>query len=355
MSSFRNLFLKVSTKEQILFARNLSLMSKSGMPIIEALKMISQQTQSGSLRRILKSVIQDVENGQFLSTSLEKYEGVFGTLFINIVEVGETAGTLPENLGFLAEELKKKQELKGKIVNALIYPAIIIVTTLGLVGLLSFFVFPKILPIFSSLRVQLPLSTRIVIAANAFITHNWLEILGGLVIVWFGMVGLLRLPPVRYGYDRFMLLLPVVGTMNKNIQMTVLARTLGLLLKSGVKIVEALSITSDIMPNVVYQRSLSKAAEAVKSGGGIGKYLATQPKLIPLMFSQMIDMSEAAGSLDATLQYLSEYYEAEVDEATKTLISVLEPMLMVVMGGMVGFISISIILPIYSISQNIIH
>lgn len=352
MSKLSNLFLSVPIKEQILFARNVSLMSKSGIPIVNSLNMIQQQSNSRGLRTVLTTLIVDVENGQFLSTSLKRFEKIFGALFVNVIRVGEASGTLSENLGFLADELKKKQLLRSKIMSAMLYPIIIVVTTFALSGVLTFVVFPKILPIFDSFNVTLPLSTRIVIASNRLVLHYWPFLILGFIVLVLGGWFLFRIPSVKYAVHRMMLRIPVLGPMAKSIQMAIFARTLSLLLHSGVKIVEALTITSEIMPNLVYQRALIAASEQVKAGSPLGKYLAAYPKLFPMMFSQMLDVSETAGTLDSTLAYLSDYYEAEVDETTRNLVALLEPLLMLVMGGLVGFLAISIILPIYSISQN---
>ncbi|HEY1074646.1 MAG TPA: type II secretion system F family protein [Patescibacteria group bacterium] len=344
--------MKVPIKEQILFARNISLMSRSGIPILQSLHLVAQQTASPGMRKVLTVLITDVENGQFLSTSLKKFESVFGSLFINIVRIGETSGTLSENLGFLADELKKKNELRGKILSAMMYPIIIVITTILLMAILTFAVFPKILPIFESFQVPLPLTTRIVIGSNKIMLAYWPYILIGILVVvglWFLLI---RLPRFRFLFQMFLIRLPIIGPLTMSIQMAIIARTMALLLKSGVKIVEALLITGDIVPNLVYRQLIAAAGEQVKAGSPLGRYFANYPQYVPLMFSQMLDVSETAGTMDATLLYLSDYYEAEVDETTRNFVSLLEPLLMLTMGGAVGFIAISIILPIYSISQN---
>ncbi len=341
----------VSSKEQILFARNLSLMTRSGMPILESLHMMERQARSGAMKKILASVIADVENGQFLSTSLNRYEKSFGSLFINIIRIGEASGTLSENLGFLADELKKKQELRSKITGALIYPTIILLTTIALVLVLMFEVFPKILPIFKSFKVKLPLSTRILISSNEFLLKNWLALLIGFIIFVVICTLLMRIKSIRYTVQRAMIATPVVGSLIVTVHMALFARTLAVLLKSGTKIVESLDITAEIIPNLVFHKALVGATEQVKSGAPLGKYLSQFPHFFPVMFSQMVEVSESAGTLDSTLAYLSDYYESELDDATRVLVSLLEPLLMITMGGMVGFIVLSILVPIYSISN----
>ncbi len=347
------LFFSVPIKEQILFTRNLAIMSQSGMPLLEGLHMMQKQTRNNSMRKILASVIINVENGQFLSTSLKKYESIFGSLFINIIQIGETGGVLAENLAYLSEELKKKQQLRSKIFGALAYPIIIVITTIALVAVLTFMVFPKILPIFKSFNVKLPISTRIVIGTNTFLLAKWPIILGlviGLLVIgWL----LSRIRAVKFAMHRSIIYVPVIGPFTRSVEMSILSRTFGLLMKSGVKIVEALLITADVMPNLAYKKAVQKAADQIKAGAPLGKYFESNPHLFPIMFSQMVEMSEAAGTLDTTLAYLGQYYEEELDEGTKNMVALLEPMLLLFMGGIVGFMAISIILPIYSISQTV--
>ncbi len=353
MSKSGSFFLRVPVKEQILFARNISLMVRSGMPLLDSLYMIEQQTQSRSMHKVLQSVIDDLENGQFLSTGLKKFEGALGSLFINIIRVGESSGTLSENLELLAVELKKRQMLTSKILNAMLYPIIILVTTLGLTSVLMFLIFPKILPVFSTLNVILPLSTRVLIKTHAFFTHYWLAVILSITSFVIAFRLTLNIGSFRFFIHRFFLHIPILGPLFRSVQVAMFARTFAVLLKSGTKIVEALGITSEVMPNLVYRQITRGAADQVRVGAPLGKYLQGYPKLFPKMFSQMVEVSETAGTLETTLNYLSDYYEQEVDETAKNMISLLEPLMMVFMGGLVGFISISIILPIYSLGQTI--
>lgn len=343
----------VPAKEQILFVRNLSLLSKSGLPLLSSLKLIQKQTTSRGLKKVLTQLSIDVENGQFLAMSLKKFEYTFGPLFVNVVKIGEASGTLVDNLEFLATELKKKQLLRGKIMSAMMYPLIIILATTALVGLLTFVIFPKILPIFANLNITLPVATRILIAFHGFATAHWLSSLLVLIVGGIGVSFALRVAPIRALFDRALLSVPVLGSLIQSIQVAIISRTLALLLKSGVKIVEALTITAGVTTNVTFERILTEAAQQVTMGEPLGVYLQKYPKVFPGMFSQMLEVGETAGTLDTTLAYLSDYYESEVDEVTRNLVSLLEPLLMIVMGGIVAFMAMAILLPIYSISQTI--
>lgn len=353
IKKINHFFLRVSTQNQIIFVKHLGVMVKAGMPILNSLMMIQKQTKSKSLFKILQQIIIDVDNGQFLSASLEQFHYVFGDLFINIIRVGEASGTLIENLNFLAEELEKKQDLRRKIKGALIYPIIVLTATIGIVSLLVFFVFPKILPRFQDMSFELPLTTRILIGINNFILANWLFIVLGLFVFFIATWFLLKIKIIKYYYHFFLLEVPLVGSMIQNVNMANFTRSFGVLLKSGVKIVESLGITSGALSNLVYKKELERAADEITKGEQISKYFFKKEKLFPIMLAQMIEVGENTGNLSETLFYLAEFYEKEVDSLTKNLASVLEPVLLLVMGVIVGFVALSIITPIYSLTQSL--
>lgn len=345
--------IKASPKEQIVFARNMALMIKSSIPLLSCLKLMEEQTRSSGMKKILASVRTDVENGQLLSASFKKFEAGLGRLFISVIQVGEASGTLADNLSLLADELKKKQVLKGKVLNAMIYPSVIVAISFGLIFLLLFFVFPKILPLFQSLNVKLPLTTRILIASSDFVRGNVLLIIVALIVGGIGFSLLMRLASFRYFLQKTMLRMPVVGPLFQGIQMAVIARTLLVLLHSGVKIVDAINITADITTNLVYERALRAAAVNVRAGEPLAKSLALYPQLFPIMFTQMLEVSETAGTLDTTLSYLNDYYEVEVDDKLANFIALLEPLLLVTMGLVVAVMAVSMILPIYSLTSGL--
>lgn len=353
MRSFKYFFVRVSVQDQILFAKHLAIMTKAGMPLLNSLLLIQKQTKSRSFLAILKKVVIDVDNGQFLSTSLEQYRGVFGDLFINVIRVGEASGTLVENLNYLALELSKQQELRRTIKGALMYPLIILLATLGIVGALIFLVFPKIMPVFKSLNLQLPLPTRILIDMNLFFLNYWPFIFIGFIIFVFVFWGLLQIRSFRKTLHHVFLYLPIIGTVVQSVNMANFARTFGVLLRSGVKIVESLTISSSTLSNLVYQDELQNAAGEITKGIQISQYLSHRQHLFPIMLSQMVEVGENTGNLSETLIYISDYYESEVNATTKNLTNILEPFLLIFMGVMVGFVAIAIIMPIYGITQGL--
>jgi type IV pilus assembly protein PilC len=348
-----NPFLRIPAQEKIIFARHLAIMVKASMSIVDSLKMIKKQTKSKSMAKILDQLSEDVSNGQFLATSMEKYKNVFGDLFVNIIRVGEAGGILYENLNYLAEELKKKYELRKKIVGAFIYPVIVTGATFGISGLLAIYIFPKIVPVFQSLNVKLPFTTQILMATSSFLLENGLWVLLGFVLFIIAVLLLHKMKLVHLLFDKIILGVPLFGKMSQNYNAANFCRTLGLLLKSDVKVVEAISTTADSLSNLAYRNELKKISLEVTKGEEISKQLEKNARLFPSMLSQMVAVGEKTGNLSETFLYVSDFYEKEVDEIVKNLSVVLEPILMVVMGIIVGFVAVSIITPIYQVTQNL--
>lgn len=353
LQTLKRQFLRVPLSEKILFTKHLSMMVKSGMSEIESLELMKRQVKSRSFKIILDELIADVENGQFISVSLQPFRRVFGELFINIVKLGESSGTLSDNLEFLAGEMKKAKELRSKVRSALVYPTIVLIATLGITAILIFFVLPKILPIFANLGVKLPITTRILIGTTNFFQNYYLFIFAGILVFVCAFILSFRIVKVRYTYHRILLALPFVKRISVGYNMANLTRSLGILLKSGVKIVEAIQTTSHIVPNLVYQEALRQVAESVKRGELLYEYLEKNPQIFPPTISRMIEVGEKTGSLDENLAYLAEFYENEVNETVENLSNVLEPMLLVIMGALVGFVAISIVTPIYEVTQTL--
>lgn len=345
---------KLSVREQAFFIKRLSFLIKASVPILEGLAMVSEQTSSRRYARVIGSVVKDVSQGTSLSKSLGRFPHIFGDFGINIIKVGESSGTLSQNLDYLADELHKRQNLRRKVFGALVYPVIVTVATLAITGFLILYLFPKIMPVFASLKMELPLSTQIVIALSVFFQQWGAWILGALVVSALVITAVRkRSSHFRYMTDYWTIQLPLFGIMFRYYNLTNINRTLGLLLKSGITLSEALPLTADTTQNLVYRKELNHMASAVNRGEPLSKHLKKSRALFPDIMSQMISIGERSGNLSNSLIYLSELYEAEVEDFTKNLSSLIEPILMVVMGILVGFIAISIITPIYGITQNL--
>lgn len=337
----------------MLFARNLEVMIGSGMQILQSLDILKKQTQSKVFTVILDQLIADLKNGHFLSAGMERYKDIFGDFFINLIRVGETSGTLSENLKYLAEEMSKKDELRKKIRGAMVYPIIILVATLGITGILAFFVFPKILPVLKSINVQLPAVTLFFIWFSEFMLAFGGWVGAGLAVLGIGVGLILRIRAVRQHWQALTLSIPLVNNMVKAVNLVTFARTLGLLLKAGVKIVEALEITADTIVNAVYREEIKRISESVRQGDAMSPHLIARPHLFPPLFSQMVLVGENTGKLDESFIFLANFYETELDESTKTMSSFLEPAMLLIMGLIVGFVALAIITPIYKITQTL--
>ncbi len=320
--------------------------------MLESMHIILKQTKNKGEIKIFNKIISDVANGQSLATSLGKFKKTFGNFAINIIKSGESSGNLTQSLSYLADELKKKELLRKKIMSALLYPIIITLATLGITGLLVMYIFPKILPIFKSLKATLPWSTKSIIFISDLLRNDGIYIFLALSIIIIGFLILLkRVKRVRFVFDGFILQIPILGSIAKNYNLTNITRTLGILLRSGMSVNESLLITADTTENVQYKKSFIEISHGVMKGKNISQLLEKYPSLFPLMISHMISIGEKSGNLSNTLIYLSEYYENEFEDLTKNLSSSIEPVLMVVMGLIVGFVAISVITPIYGITQ----
>ena len=345
---------KMSAKEQTFFFKRLSFLLKAGIPILESLVMIREQTREKGYVRVLDVIIKDVSSGHSLSNSLGRFRNVFGDFSINIISFGESAGILNDNLVYLAEELKKKNALQRKVIGAFIYPAVVTFATLGITAFLMIYLFPKIVPVFGSLHMALPLSTRIVMTISSFLIHHGLLLLFIIIVLILAfIIALKRIPTLRYYFDKFLMKIPTIGNVIKHYNLANATRTIGLLLKSGVTFGETLGITQKVAGNLVYKREFKAMAEAINRGEQLSVYLAKNRDLFPEVLTQIISVGERSGNLSNSFIYLSELYETEVEEFTKNISNLIEPALMIFMGILVGFIAISIITPIYSITQGL--
>jgi type IV pilus assembly protein PilC len=346
-------FLGMPLQEQILFAKRLAILIKAGVPILSALHMLKKQAHSKNAIYIMERLHAQVENGAYLSSGMAQFKKIFGEFAINIVRVGEISGTLNENLNYLAEELKKKQELRRKIVSALVYPIFIVIATIGVIILLTAYVFPKIMPIFQSFKFQLPWTTKtLIFISNTFIHYGLYIFLGVLLLVGAAILALTKYK-IRLWVHKNSLRVPLLGPMFRSYHIANFTRTLGLLLKSDVRIVEALKIVASTTGNLAYKEEFATMAENVTRGERLAGYMEKDTKMFPSMLSQMISVGEATGGLTSTLMFLAEMYEDDLNTATKNLSTSIEPVLMIFMGLLVGFIALSIITPIYGVTQNI--
>lgn len=345
---------KLSSQEKIFFIKRLSFLLKAGIPIVDSLTMIKDQTQSKKFSHILESVVTDVMHGKSLSQSLRKSTGIFGEFALNIIEFGENSGMLAENLEHLAVEMKKRRQLIRKITSACMYPLIVVVMTFVITGFLILYLFPKITPVFISLRIELPMSTRIIMAVSDFINHHVISITLFLITISIIIIMCFKkINACRKYFDVCILHLPIFKSVSKQYNLAHSSRTLGLLLQSGLPLGDAVLVTSKTASNSMYRKEFAQSLNCIDKGETISTHFEKNKKLFPHVFTHIIAVGEKSGNLSNSLLYLSELYEEEVDDFTKNLGTLIEPILMIVMGLLIGFIAISIITPIYGITQNL--
>ena len=343
---------RVSLTQKAFFVKNLSVMIASGLGLVEALS-ISADSSKGKFKTILLAVVRSVESGRSLSESLKQYPKIFPTFMVSAVYAGEQSGTLEENLTQISVQLKKEKELLDKVKGAMIYPMVILVAGLVLGLFVSFFILPKILPLFEGFGQELPFTTRALISFSNFI-EIYKDIIpivlagGFLFLNWF-----LRKPFTYPVTHKLFLKLPIVSSISRGVNLAKFSRTLGTLLVSGLNIDEALDITGNAVGNFYYRRSIKNVSTRIQKGQSLAESLYKYEDLYPRISARMIKVGEESGKLDETLLYIASFYEEEVDNATKSLSTALEPILLVVIGVAVGFLALAIITPIYNITGSI--
>ena len=339
----------VGSLEKLMFTKHLSIMLRSGVDIIDALKALQEQTSSLKLKKILKETISLVSAGQKLSDSLARYPSVFSELYVSTVRAGEAGGTLDKNLEYLADQMSKDYNLKRKIKSALAYPTVVLVAAVVVSLFLAIFILPKITKLLKALTVPLPLTTRALLWTADFLEKYGLLTIIILILLVFLIKWLFRLKPVKAYFERLILQLPIIGRINQNINLARFSRRLGSLLRSGLPITSALKVASHTLDNVFYQKVLIKIQNDIQRGGTLASLLERHRNLFPLTVCQMVATGEETGRLEETLFYLAEFYEAEVDTSLKGLSTLIEPILLVFIGLLVGGVALAIISPIYEV------
>ena len=339
----------VDSKELAIFTRQFSVMIDAGLPLVQCLEILAGQQENKTFQKILNGVRASVEGGATLSASMKQYEKVFDPLYYNMVEAGETGGILDTILQRLSSYIEKNVKLKRAVKSAAIYPTAVLGIAGGVIILLLWKVVPIFTTLFNGLGVDLPLPTRIVIMLSSFIG----SIYGLLILVFFvGIVFAVKFwygtPQGRYAIDSILLKLPMIGILLRKIAVARFTRTLGTLISSGVPILEGLDITARTSGNAVVERAITATRKAVEAGRSLVDPLK-ETGVFPGMVTQMIGVGEQTGAMDAMLQKIADFYEDEVDAAVKDLLTAMEPIMIVVLGIVVGGIVISMYLPLFSL------
>ncbi|HZR59188.1 MAG TPA: type II secretion system F family protein [Terriglobales bacterium] len=338
---------KVKTKDIAVFFRQFSVMIDAGLPLVQCLEILAANQENPAFQKTLTGVRMTVEGGSTLANAMRQYPKVFDDLTTNMIEAGETGGILDLILQRLAVYVEKAVKLRGAVKSALIYPVSVISLAGLIVGALLKWVVPIFANLFAGLGVALPLPTRIVVGLSAFIGQFWwFFILGGVGLV-FGVKQIRNNPKGRYYTDALMLKLPIMGMLLRKIAVARFTRTLGTLITSGVPILEGLGITARTSGNAVLEEALMKVRKAIEEGRTIVDPLR-ESGVFPNMVTQMIGVGEATGAMDNMLQKIADFYEDEVDTATKDMLAMLEPVIIGLLGVSVGGIVISLYMPLFS-------
>jgi type IV pilus assembly protein PilC len=338
---------KVKVKEIAVFFRQFSVMIDAGLPLVQCLEILAANQENQAFQKCLTGVRTTVEGGATLANAMRQYPKIFDDLTTNMVEAGETGGILDIILQRLATYVEKAVKLKSAVKSALIYPVSVVSLAFLIVGALLKWVVPIFANLFAGLGVALPLPTRIVIGLSGFIGQFWwFFILGGVALV-FGFKQIRKDPRGRYYMDYALLKLPVLGILMRKIAVARFTRTLGTLITSGVPILEGLSITARTSGNAVLEEALMKVRKAIEEGRTIVDPLR-ESGVFPNMVTQMIGVGEATGAMDSMLQKIADFYEDEVDAATKDMLAMLEPIIIGLLGVMIGGIVISLYMPLFS-------
>ncbi len=341
----------VGSKDKLFFIRNLRVMTVAGVALPRAIATLADQARNKNFKRALIKIQEKIIHGQSLSQSMQEYPEIFPEIFQNMVKVGEESGTLEQVLNNLALQLEKQQELKSKIVSALIYPLVVLSAMVGIGFLMLIIVVPQLAETFAELELTLPFTTRIVIWLGTTAKQYWYL----LPIVIFGLVFIIRqilkLKSGKRLFDKLFLKLPALSKLVRETSSASFARTLSSLTASGVPLIKSLEIIAGTLDNVYFKDSLLAAVEQVKKGVKLSETLKPYNNLYLPIVVQMVEIGEETGETSQVLEQLATFLEDEVTNATKNLASIIEPLLMLVVGGAVGFFAISMIQPMYSMLE----
>lgn len=344
-------FKKIKIKDISLFARQFAALITSGITIMRGLEIVAKQTDNLKLKAILEDISQDVQKGKSLSSSMGKHDE-FPDMFVSMVEVGEASGTLDTIMERTAVYYEKQYKLQQKIKQATTYPKLLVIVAIFAVSFLVAKVVPTFAGLINGAGGTMPLPTRILMGISSFISNFWYILIGIVILCIFLYRSYYKSPDGRKSIDRIKLTIPLFGKINKKILTSNFASTFGILLSSGVQLMESLTICSQVVNNVIVKEALEDTMEQIKKGYSLGDTLESMA-IFPPMLTQMVKIGEESGTLDQVLARTSDFYDNEVDSATAQLTSLIEPLIIVVLGGVIAFIILSILLPMFEVYSTI--
>jgi type IV pilus assembly protein PilC len=343
----------IKSGEKVNFTKNLAVMLRGGITINEALASLSEQTKSKRFKDIITKIRKEIETGTSLGEAFSKEGAVFGPVFVSLIQAGEASGTLEENLSFLADWLERDYDLRQEIKAATLYPKFVLGATVLLGGGLAIYILPNLVNLFEQLRVDLPLATRMLLGASVFVQEFWHLTILGLIGLYIAFKFINKIKLVKRFFHLLYLHFPLVKGLVVNYQLALVSQVFYTLLKSGLPISETLLITSGSATNIHYRESIQVMEARVLKGTKLSEAMEEYPDLYPPSMKSIVATGEKSGSLPSSFEYLSEFYSKEVKNRTKKLPTAIEPILLVLIALGIGFVAISIISPIYEITQGI--
>lgn len=340
--------------EVLLFTRHLATLLKAGIPVADSLSTLANQTKNRSFKMIVEHILKEVENGQPLGKTLAAYPDYFSDFYISLIDISEQSGSLDENLHFIAKQLQKNYSLQQKLQNASLYPSLIFLSALVMGGFISYFVLPQLTTFFDSFQTELPPTTQLLLFFAYIFKEHGVTIAIVLAASFTAFQLALRSTTFRYYWHALLLSMPLVRTIIIDAQMAQMTRNIGILLKSGLPLHKALSVTTRTLSNLVFRKHLNGIREMLNKGismsSAIEKGSYTE---FPSLVSKMIAVGEKTGNLDESMLYLGDFYEEEIENASKNLMTLLEPALLLGIGLGVGFLALAVITPIYELTGSI--
>lgn len=348
---FGKFFNRVKSKDRILFARQLSTLINAGLPLVQSLRTVGKQTQSKPLKVIINQIVSDVEAGSALNVALAKHPETFNQIFISLIAAGETSGTLDAALERIATQQEKDAEILSKVRGAMVYPIIVVMVMIGVLGFMIVKVLPQVKVLYSGLggNNQLPLLTRVLLGISDFTIKYWWAVIVVLAILVFFTTRWARTGPGKEVVDKLKMRAWPAGPLFMKLYMARFARTAQTLIASGVPLLQVMDITANSINNVHIERSIRNAAEKVKGGKALSEAIANDPNFLQLV-PDMLSIGEQSGSMEAMTAKVADYYEKEVDQQIKTISTIIEPVLMVILGVVAFIIVAAVLLPIYGLA-----
>jgi type II secretory pathway component PulF len=346
------LFDRVSNKDVVVLSRQLSTLFEAQVSALRVFRLLGGETENAVLGKKLTAIADDLQSGSSISAALSKHPKVFSEFYVSMVKAGEESGKLDETFQYLADYLDRAYELSSKVKSALIYPAFIVVTFVVVMILMFTMVIPNISGILLENGGEIPSYTRVIMGISNFLVNDGFVLLAVLIVVGFFLVRFIRTPAGRIVFDNFKLSIPYISSLYKKLYLSRLSDNMSTMLSSGIPMVRALELTSHVIDNKIYQNILNEATESVKGGKTLSESLSNNPREMPGIMVQMIKVGEETGESGAILKTVAHFYSREVENAVESLVSLIEPAMIVLLGGGVAILMASVLIPIYSIASG---